>query len=63
MTTGYRSLQQIAAKNLHQEFESVIASLNIFATMTSPQAHKDSTDKLRKVQRRIADRMHKDDKP
>ncbi len=62
MGDSYRSLQQIAAKNLHQEIEATIASLTRFAAMTSPQAHKDSIDKIRKVQRRIFDHMHKADR-
>lgn len=63
MTDKYRSLQQIAAVNLHDDFSKLIDGMAKFAALTSPLAHTDSMDKLRKVQRRLVDYMHKEDKP
>ena len=60
MKTQYRSLQQIAAKNLTAKIDALIADVEAFHAMTAPNA--DSVEKLRKVQRRIADHMHKDDR-
>ena len=57
----YRSLQQIAAQSLHRDINQVIESLIRFGAMTNPDAHKDSVEKMRKVGRRIADHMHKND--
>lgn len=58
----YRSLQQIAAQSLVRKIDGLIDDLTRFGAMTSPAAMIDSLEKVRKVQRRIADHMHKDDR-
>lgn len=58
--TQYRSLQQIAAQNLHRKFDDLVDDMVKFGAMTSPM--QDSIEKVRRVQRRIAEHMHKDDR-
>ncbi len=63
MSDKYRSVQQIAAVNLHKDFDRILDGMARFAAITTPSAHTDTIEKVRKAQRRLIDYMHKEDKP